>query len=85
VAHADKNAWQLFVQEELQQDLLAVPNPKWEFDKQTGLTLNKVTLSDHGNYECNGTLGNITKKIFFTLVVKGDYNLYLFTDLLPLT
>ncbi|XP_046637844.1 vascular endothelial growth factor receptor 1-like isoform X2 [Daphnia pulicaria] len=64
-----------FSKEELQQDLLAVPNPKWEFDKQTGLTLNKVALSDHGNYECNGTLGNITKKIFFTLVVKDGIEL----------
>jgi hypothetical protein len=82
----DKNASRLFEQEELQQDLLNVSNAKWEFDKQTGLTLNKVKLSDYGSYECHGTLGKTTSKMLFNIVVKGDYNLYLFTDLhVPLT
>ncbi len=82
----DKNAPRLFVQEELQKDLLNVSNAKWEFDKQTGLTLNKASLSDYGSYECNGTLGKTTSKMLFNIVVKGDYNLYLFTHLhLPLT
>jgi hypothetical protein len=31
-------------------------------------------LSDYGRYECNGTLGNITSKISFTVIIKGFCN-----------
>ncbi|XP_046457028.1 vascular endothelial growth factor receptor 1-like isoform X1 [Daphnia pulex] len=61
--------------EELQQDLLTVPNTKWEFDKQTGLTLNKAKLSDYGSYECQGTLGKATSKMLFNIVVKDGIEL----------
>ncbi|XP_046456193.1 vascular endothelial growth factor receptor kdr-like [Daphnia pulex] len=61
--------------EELQKDLLTVPNTKWIFYKQTGLTLNKAKLSDYGRYDCHGTLGNITSKISFTVVVTDGIEL----------
>ncbi|XP_046638612.1 vascular endothelial growth factor receptor kdr-like [Daphnia pulicaria] len=61
--------------DELDQDLLTVPNAKWEFDKHTGLTLNKARLSDFGSYDCHGTLGNMTSSVFFNIIVTGEIEL----------
>lgn len=75
----------LCLQDVLKQDLLSLPNPKWKFDKQTGLTLDSATLSDYGSYDCHGKLRNTTSKIPFNIVVKG-FNSYVSTDLyVPLT
>ncbi|XP_046456190.1 vascular endothelial growth factor receptor 2-like [Daphnia pulex] len=68
-------AVEILSKEEVQKDLLTVPNTKWEFDKHTGLTLNKAKLSDYGRYDCHGTLGKTTSKISFTVVVTDGIEL----------
>jgi hypothetical protein len=60
------------LKEELQQDLLNVSNTKWEFDKEKGLTLNKATLNNYGQYECIGKKGNVTYSKLFSIVVEGE-------------
>jgi hypothetical protein len=50
-----------------------VPNTKWEFDKEKGLTLNKATLNNYGGYKCNVKKRNYTtKNNLFNIVVRRE-------------
>ena len=54
-----------------QQDVLLLPNTKWSFEPERGMTLKSVMINNTGNNRCVGTMGNVTTEKYFTISVKG--------------
>jgi hypothetical protein len=52
-------------------DLLSETNSNWLIRYDRGLTLKNSKVSDTGNYQCVGTMNNITDKKYFDIYVKG--------------
>ena len=54
-------------------DLIAEPDSNWQLKYDRGLTLKHTKVSDTGNYQCIGTMNNITDKKSFDVYVNGIY------------
>nr|CAH0101076.1 unnamed protein product [Daphnia galeata] len=62
---------QLNVEDICVDDVLLLPNTKWSFEPERGMTLKSVMINNTGNYRCVGTMGNVTTEKYFTISVKG--------------
>lgn len=56
-------------------DLLSEPDSNWLLKYDRGLTMKHAKVSDSGDYQCIGTMNNITDEKSFYIYVKGypDY------------
>ncbi|XP_046456504.1 vascular endothelial growth factor receptor 1-like [Daphnia pulex] len=52
-------------------NLLSEPNSNWLMESKRGLILHQATFEDTGDYQCIGTVNNISTKIFFKIFVEG--------------
>ncbi|XP_045028121.1 vascular endothelial growth factor receptor 1 isoform X2 [Daphnia magna] len=50
---------------------ISIPNSRWSFDPERGLTLNNSKLSDNGEYFCVASKGNVTRRKMFAINVMG--------------
>lgn len=53
------------------QNLLSDPDSKWNLDPERGLLLRDTTISDTGQYQCVGTMNNVSDWEYFQIYVKG--------------
>ncbi|XP_046456457.1 vascular endothelial growth factor receptor 1-like isoform X2 [Daphnia pulex] len=56
---------------ERSENLLSDPDSKWNLDPERGLSLKDTTISDTGQYQCVGTMNNVSDWEYFQIYVKG--------------